>query len=63
MEGPVNVILIPLLLTRKGSSIKDVRKEGEGGQGKKGTCGHRGGGSSKGGRPHLVENRVWNCIE
>ena len=25
----------------KGSSIKDVRKEGEGGQGKRDTCGHR----------------------
>ena len=26
----------------EGSSIKDVRKEGEGGQGKRDTCGHRG---------------------
>ena len=31
-----------LNIISKGSSIKDVRKEGGGGQGKRDTCGHRG---------------------
>ena len=56
-----NYSLIPkpwliLILSFRGSSIKDVHKSGGGGQAEADICGHWGRGSSKSGRPHLVQN-------